>query len=134
MNGGICKKADFSHLDNICVCPLGYTGRFCDISPCKLQKCLNGGQLSLFRLSVLAIFWKSLVSLGKCATIRTNGIGTFECKCKVGYFGRFCESRKAPEFISNDSFVNTPFTSEIALARNALRYSGAWPRFVFFFK
>ena len=135
MNGGTCKKADFPYLNDICVCPLGYTGRFCDISPCKLQKCLNGGQLSLlwkFGYQFYQYFRKFFLSLGKCATIRTNGIGTFECKCKVGYFGRLCESKKATEFILNDTFVNTPFTSELALAKNALHFSGAWPRFVFF--
>ena len=83
-------------------------------------------------ISSINIFEFFFVSSGKCATIRTNGIGTFECKCKVGYFGRLCESKKATEFILNDTFVNTPFTSELALAKNALHFSGAWPRFVFF--
>ena len=30
----------------------------------------------------------------------------------------------------NDSFINTPFTSEIAIARGYLHWSGAWPRYL----
>lgn len=67
-NGGICKENVFTPEDYECVCPVGFNGKYCEISG---DTCYPG-----------------VCNLGFCVQLSPIG---FHCQCPFGTAGRFCE-------------------------------------------
>ncbi|CAF1277775.1 unnamed protein product [Adineta ricciae] len=70
-NGGVCSRIG----SQICVCPIGYAGRFCEhmstvaaVSNCNGVQCINGG------------------------TCYGSTSDSARCLCKNGFTGRYCET------------------------------------------
>ncbi|CAK8693984.1 unnamed protein product [Clavelina lepadiformis] len=106
-NGGSCQfdRNGFQ----ACICPTGYTGYFCDESPCDQYPCVNGGtcvvdptQSQGFRCSCPRYFTGSLcqnmptcssspcLNGGICVDDPSSDVGV-TCLCSKDFTGKFCE-------------------------------------------
>ena len=64
-NGGTCYMVKPDNEEK-CFCKEGYSGEFCEITPCSSQPCLNGGQCLFYENSYI-------------------------CNCQNGFTGDNCE-------------------------------------------
>ena len=128
-NNGICFENILDNKKTIeCLCPVSYSGKFCEKAGVTCEKCQNGGLCKVINSTTVTCECPRGLTGENCESdidecqakdacenksACINTFGSFQCVCLPGYYGIKCEKNDNDVFIHQGTKCNHYFQQHL---------------------